>query len=195
MFCISIERCCCALHEASQGWQVDYFFCSYAAGVSGCVFFPTLRNPTWYLTVTWWILNTTNQICQSLINGNIQKYRNIWLLWAYRRFWLLLAVAVVRTVILLLLRLTHFPQVSISHPMFVLAGEFHRVNQGWGQLQSWVWLPKFCGLCLDVIRVFWKNGPGLSQLKRMGRTLSQAELGLTQRQAEKLLIFCSSKPP
>lgn len=29
-------RCCCALHEASQGWQVDYFFCSYAAGVAVC---------------------------------------------------------------------------------------------------------------------------------------------------------------
>lgn len=55
-------------------------------------------------------------------------------------FWLLLSIAQVKMVILLLLRLRYFFQVSLSCPIFVLSHRFSRCNcwvrHGCGQLQS-----------------------------------------------------------
>lgn len=159
----------------------NYFFCSYAAGVAVCVCCPMLRNCTWQLTVVWWISNTTNQICHSLTKSNIHKYRNIFLPTAYRRLWLLLSKALVRIVILLLLRLLCLPQVSTSCRMFILSDQLYRAQlsdqSGLRPALVLGLFPTIWVVCWDIVRAFWSNIPDLSQLQGMEKNICSKQSG------------------
>lgn len=119
------------------------------------VFSAALRNHIWL---------QGNELAIQLIKSDILWkmviFRNSEIFSYLEHFCLLLPIALVRTMVLLLLRLRYFSYISLSRHIFVLSHIFFLDATAGSHMavasSSLGLAPSIWTVCLDIIRVFWK---------------------------------------